>query len=64
MTSSAPYWPFRWQVATVVPSSEGEQLEFYLTNGEAGSRLQEDKPGNAPLYVLPTPRCGGGQCMG
>ena len=44
-----------WNVASVVPACEGEQIEFFLSNGEIGERLQEDKPGNAPLYCLPTP---------
>ena len=31
------------------------QLEFFLTNGEVGDKLQEDKPSSGELYTLPTP---------
>lgn len=44
-----------WRMATIVPSGPHEQLEFYLSNGEQGDKLKEDKPGYAPLYHLPSP---------
>jgi hypothetical protein len=45
-----------WKMACVVPSCEGEQIEFFLSNGLQGDKMRVDKPGSGPLYTLPA--CG------
>jgi len=42
-----------WKMATVVPATEGEEIEFYLSNGLQGDKVKEDKPGYGALYRAP-----------
>ncbi|KAG1676847.1 hypothetical protein FOA52_010356 [Chlamydomonas sp. UWO 241] len=44
-----------WKLATIVPSVEGEVVQFYLSNGLTGSKGAEDKPSGGGLYRMPTP---------
>ncbi len=55
----------QWFTGTVVPLSENEQMEFFLTNGKTGGEMKEDRPGgskngnqnsgNQGLYLMPRP---------
>lgn len=45
-----------WKMAVIVPSVPDEVLEFYLSNGQTGAQLKEDRPpGVSPLYAAPFP---------
>eukprot|EP00798_Chlamydomonas_sp_ICE-L_P011612 gene11612-34319_t len=43
-----------WKMATIVPATDDEYLEFYLSNGSNGNDLKEDRPGGGvPSYQAP-----------